>query len=340
MLKNVAFAFACLVVSACAKGEEFPGGSSQDDDGDSNSGGNDGDGNGGAPQGGSNGEGATQAQGGNPSTGGGDSCGNGNIDAGEDCDGVNVGGATCTSIGQGFTGGALACANDCTYDTSGCTAPAGCGNGNAEGTEACDGADLNGQSCATQGFDGGTLTCNGSCTGFITSGCTNNCSPVNLLVNQGFESGPNGGGWLEHSDNFGSPVCDAGTCGTGGSGPSAGVYWTWFGGTITADEFASMYQTVVIPQGTATLSFQFDIPSCEDPGTATDQFLVGIDGTLLYSATNSDPGCGVAGYQLIMLDVSQYADGAAHTLQFEGLTADYGTATNFMFDDVRLMGCQ
>ncbi|RAL20737.1 hypothetical protein DL240_15580 [Lujinxingia litoralis] len=37
--------------------------------------------------------------------------------------------------------------------------------------EACDGADLNGQSCLTLGYDGGTLTCSSACT-FDTSACT------------------------------------------------------------------------------------------------------------------------------------------------------------------------
>lgn len=48
-----------------------------------------------------------------------------------------------------------------------------CGNNNQEGTEVCDGSDLAGQSCITQGFTGGTLACNGDCTGFVTTGCGN-----------------------------------------------------------------------------------------------------------------------------------------------------------------------
>jgi hypothetical protein len=46
-------------------------------------------------------------------------CGNGVKDPGEDCDGADLGGATCESLG--FTGGTLACSPACTYDTSGCT---------------------------------------------------------------------------------------------------------------------------------------------------------------------------------------------------------------------------
>ena len=34
-----------------------------------------------------------------------------------------------------------------------------------DGPEACDGEDLGGQTCATQGFFGGELACNPTCTG-------------------------------------------------------------------------------------------------------------------------------------------------------------------------------
>ncbi|MGH1345986.1 MAG: hypothetical protein ACRBN8_30760 [Nannocystales bacterium] len=40
------------------------------------------------------------------------------IDAGEACDGADLGSETCAS--QGFTGGTLACSDACTFDTSGC----------------------------------------------------------------------------------------------------------------------------------------------------------------------------------------------------------------------------
>jgi len=47
-----------------------------------------------------------------------------------------------------------------------------CGNNLREGTEVCDGTDLASQSCTTQGFTGGTLSCNGTCSAFVTSACT------------------------------------------------------------------------------------------------------------------------------------------------------------------------
>ena len=46
-----------------------------------------------------------------------------------------------------------------------------CGNGTIDSGEECDGSNLNGKSCSTQGFSGGTLSCNSNCT-FNTSSCT------------------------------------------------------------------------------------------------------------------------------------------------------------------------
>ncbi len=104
-------------------------------------------------------------------------CPNGTIDSGEDCDGSNLNGKTCTTIPGGFTGGSLACSSSCTFDTTNCTAPPLCPNGTIDSGEDCDGSDLNGKTCTTLGlgFDGGTLSCNGSCQ-FNTSACTSTCS--------------------------------------------------------------------------------------------------------------------------------------------------------------------
>ena len=47
-----------------------------------------------------------------------------------------------------------------------------CGNGILEWPEVCDGDDLGGQTCQSQGYDGGDLACNPDCSGFDFSGCT------------------------------------------------------------------------------------------------------------------------------------------------------------------------
>lgn len=45
-------------------------------------------------------------------------CGNDIVEAGEDCDGVELDGETCAS--QGYSSGTLACASNCSFDTSSC----------------------------------------------------------------------------------------------------------------------------------------------------------------------------------------------------------------------------
>jgi hypothetical protein len=54
--------------------------------------------------------------------------------------------------------------------TVGCFFPSACGDGKIEAGEQCDVGNLNGQTCATQGFAGGTLRCAIGCM-FDTSGC-------------------------------------------------------------------------------------------------------------------------------------------------------------------------
>lgn len=58
---------------------------------------------------------------GSSSSGGGPMCGDGVAQAGEDCDGADLGGLTCADVDAMFTGGTLACDGGCTFDTSGCT---------------------------------------------------------------------------------------------------------------------------------------------------------------------------------------------------------------------------
>lgn len=95
-------------------------------------------------------------------------CGNSWLDDGEECDTVDLAGQTCAS--RGFSGGTLACAADCTFDTTSCL-QGNCGDGVIGGTELCDGAALGGQNCRLLGFSGGTLACSAGCT-YDTAGCT------------------------------------------------------------------------------------------------------------------------------------------------------------------------
>lgn len=79
-------------------------------------------------------------------------CGNDRVDRGEICDGADLSGQTCESVGQGA--GTLACAADCkSFVLEPCDGPAFCGNGRVDQGEGevCDGP-------------GNTVTCDFDCT--------------------------------------------------------------------------------------------------------------------------------------------------------------------------------
>lgn len=59
-------------------------------------------------------------------------CGNGVLETGEQCEGSNLGGATCAS--RGFSGGTLSCTASCAFNTSQCTSGGGGGGGGGGGS--------------------------------------------------------------------------------------------------------------------------------------------------------------------------------------------------------------
>lgn len=126
-----------------------------------------------------------------------DTCGDGEIDPpAEECDGSELKGATCESLD--WAGGTLACAVNCTFDTSGCLSQV-CQNGAREGSEECDGSDLGGATCLTaSGKPNGDLHCTAQCLLDI-SGChacgdgnvegPEECDDGNLASHDGCSSG-------------------------------------------------------------------------------------------------------------------------------------------------------
>ena len=106
-------------------------------------------------------------------------CGNGQLELTEECDQDRFWGQTCEAFG--FQGGFLSCSPFCTVDISTCHGylPT-CGNGQVEDLEQCEPSDLNGVTCESWGFLGGTLRCTVACT-FDTSGCTGTCADSCIL---------------------------------------------------------------------------------------------------------------------------------------------------------------
>ena len=85
-------------------------------------------------------------------------CGSGTVEGPEVCDGDDLDGESCATMG--FVDGALACADDCTFDTRACHT---CGDGVRQPDEDCDGPDFGGRTCTDLGFIGGALRCTADC---------------------------------------------------------------------------------------------------------------------------------------------------------------------------------
>ncbi|HRO86767.1 MAG TPA: GEVED domain-containing protein [Chiayiivirga sp.] len=155
-----------------------------------------------------------------------------------------------------------------------------------------------------------------------------------VVQDGGFEAGDPNPFWTVASLNFGSPLCTAALCGTGGGlGPRTGTWWTWLGG-IAAVETASVQQDLTISAGgPATLSFWLNVSATS--GDASDYMAVLIDSNEVFRVTADNVAAYASGYAQVVIDVSAYADDAVHTLKFDSSFA--GTdVTNFMVDDVSL----
>lgn len=111
-------------------------------------------------------------------------CGDGVINRlGEACDGPDLPTTSCADVGQGT--GTLACSSRCTFDTSGCSVAATCGDDlRNQDFEVCDGADLAGLTCESFGFSAGELGCSADCTTLDDSACTEAPSCGDGVVNQ------------------------------------------------------------------------------------------------------------------------------------------------------------
>lgn len=108
-------------------------------------------------------------------------CGNGTLDDGEECDGSELNGKSCTDAGASGTG--LACNDQCKFDTTNCNKTM-CGDNKKEGAEVCDGTDLDGKTCTDAGAQGTGLACKTDCT-FDTSACVASTTCGNATIDNG-----------------------------------------------------------------------------------------------------------------------------------------------------------
>lgn len=127
-------------------------------------------------------------------------CGNGVADGLEDCDGDDLRGETCASIGYYDDTPTLRCAVDCRFDGSECSGF--CGDGTVNGDEPCDGEEI-AVDCTDFGYyESAGLACSNICTA-LTDQCSQVCGdglvngpelcdggiPVDSCVDFGFDRG-------------------------------------------------------------------------------------------------------------------------------------------------------
>lgn len=155
---------------------------------------------------------------------------------------------------------------------------------------------------------------------------------ANIVADPGFEGGTPNAAWTEASTNFGTPLCDLGSCGTGGgTGPGAGDWWAWFGGVGGAPETGSVSQSLTIPVGANTLEFLLENPASDSTDDFVEARIDGV-GVFTYFADGSIPL-----YALQTVDISAFADGAVHTLEFYSETiSTNGLPSNFFIDEVNI----
>lgn len=137
---------------------------------------------------------------------------------------------------------------------------------------------------------------------------------ANVVVDGGFEATVSffNPFWTEFSDQFGSPFCNA-SCGVT---PINGNWHVWLGGAGSANpdpESGFVSQVITIPHGGGA-ELTFALAAAASP-TATAQFSVSIDSTVLFSLTNANAN-NYTITQFITLNASQFADGQPHVLRF------------------------
>ena len=164
---------------------------------------------------------------------------------------------------------------------------------------------------------------------------TPTCNPANIILDGGFETGgiPSSV-WNnpQTSTNFGTPLCDDARCGIGGgaSPPRTGLVWAWFGG-LPMPETSALGQNVVIPAGTASLHFWMRIGTVTAP--FTDVLNVKVDNVTVQSYP--EPSADETLYTERVIDLSAFADGGVHNIEFQYIGPSNGTGS-YVVNDVTL----
>ncbi len=166
----------------------------------------------------------------------------------------------------------------------------------------------------------------------ISSGaCAELACSNSVLLDGSFEGGTPNKFWTVTSTNNGTPLTNTLVV---GKTAHTGSWWAWFGNLTKADQ-SSLTQTKTIPAAaSATLSFYLRILAA---GTGSGTLAASIDGKAVASFTNADKAR-FANYTQVVLDVSNYADGASHAVSIGAGTSGANALNymHFLVDDVCL----
>ena len=164
------------------------------------------------------------------------------------------------------------------------------------------------------------------------------CTPAQLLADSGLEaSDPNTAAnafWASTSQGFGTAICTTGTCpdDAGTALPRNGTAWAWFGGTSNA-ETSTLSQSVVIPAGSPRhLNFFLRRGFTSAPLDAV--LRVKVDGAIVRSF--DEPASTEPAYLGRSVDLSSFANGASHVIQFEYVNPAGSGKSNFVVDDLTI----
>jgi hypothetical protein len=223
-------------------------------------------------------------------------CGDGVREPNEECEGDDVGGNSCETLG--YYGGPLSCTGLCTFNFSGCAAVGRCGDGIVNGPEICDGADPVGLTCLDYGFDVGHLGCSTSCapdfSGCGRIGWARMVAPSVAILRGTWASSPHDvyavgyqadstGVVLHYDGHAWSPISigiDGEPISVTGTGASDVYVFVLRSGTgwVTHWDGASWTSTVVV-------SGDYVLASATTPGG--DTYAVGAAGSIVHHAAGS-----------------------------------------------------
>ncbi|MBU1238999.1 SBBP repeat-containing protein [Myxococcota bacterium] len=232
-------------------------------------------------------------------------CGDGEVNGGfEECDGIALNNESCSSLG--YHGGTLSCGDDCLFDTSSCEAFGQCGDGEIQTAyEQCEGLALQGESCTSLGYHGGTLNCGSDCM-YDLSQCEDqgacmdgtiqptyeDCEGSNLGGSTCQSLGYNAGTLSCNSDcTFNLSSCEStGQC---GDGMLQSTYEECDGGELNGYTCGTLPEHFYGGVLSCTTSCEFDTTSCEAAGFCGDntwQASEECDGGDMHSETCTNNG--------------------------------------------------